>query len=64
MDKPMVTKQGEAKIFYQADYEPIPMEPDDDEPIFPGKALASMPEDQRMTFSDLDEAYDMREWLK
>lgn len=60
----MVTKQGEAKIFYQADYEPIPMEPDDDEPVLYPKSLASMPEDQRMTFSDLDEAYDMREWLK
>ncbi len=62
MDKSLVTKQGEKKIFYRA--ESIPMEPDDDEPIVYSKSMASMPEDQRMTFSDLDEAYDMREWLK
>jgi hypothetical protein len=40
------------------------MDVDDDEPVLYPKSLASMPEDQRMSFSDLDEAYDMREWLK
>jgi hypothetical protein len=58
----MVTKTGEKKIFYRA--ESIPMDVDDDEPVLYPKSLASMPEDQRMSFSDLDEAYDMREWLK
>jgi hypothetical protein len=60
----MVTKSGLKKLFNPSECDAIPMDVDDDEPVLYPKSLASMPEDQRMSFSDLDEAYDMREWLK
>lgn len=60
----MATKSRYAALFNPSECDAIPMDVDDEQPVLYPKSLASMPEDQRMSFSDLDEAYDMREWLK
>ena len=57
----MVTQSGQAKIFYPSEYQSIPMDAADDEPSAPSKSLASVLENQCLTFQELSEIYDDKE---
>jgi len=59
MDKPMVTKPGQAKIFNPSECESIPMDADDDRPSASSRSLASIAENQCLTYNEIIEAYDM-----